>query len=375
MTDSPQSDRIRISQEDTESSDVQARIEAMEQAQKVALVRTVGDAPAKGGSGFGLAVLTLTLGGLVGGILAFLGQLVLFKLPGLSTLSEENVFFSNMAFTFILAMSIGAAVSLADVATNRNWAKLGKVAAIALPAAAGSALLIGLLAHFFYSSAQEWLFQSAFEKVLSGELNENTAEDYVMLRLHPIRGFAWLLVGISAGIAAGAAARSWKRLGLAAAGGALGGFLGGFVFDFIAQSDGSEWVAQLVGIALLGTLIGLSTGLLEQAGKSRWIEIVAGGLAGKQFILYKNEVALGSSPSADVTLIKDSRIAPIAAVIRAQGASCAIQEAAGVAGLEVNGTPVSRSDLRDMDLITIGGTQIRFREKASSNKVPGALRA
>lgn len=368
------SDRIRITEEDTQTREVQERVEQMEQAQRVALVRAVGDVPPSSGSGGLRAILTLTGGGAIGGIVAFLGQKALDVLPVTSSVMRDNAFLSNLTFTFVLAVFIGAGVSLADVAMNGSWSKVGRVAAIAVPAAIGSALVMGLFAHFFYERAQEWLYTSAYDQMLTGELTDSTVDAYVLLRMHPIRGFAWLLVGISAGIAAGAAARSWKRLGLAALGGAIGGFAGGFAFDFIAQSDGTEWVAQAVGIILLGILIGASTGLIEQAGKSRWIEIVSGGLAGKQFILYKREVAIGSSPSADITLIKDSRIPPVAAVLRVVGQRCVIAESAGVAGMEVNHVATPNAELRDMDIVTFGITQIRFREKSGAGRAPGALR-
>ena len=369
-------DRLRITEADVSGADIDQRVEAMAEAQKVALVRTVGTAPSSGGSSTLRAILVLTGGGAVGGLLAFLGTKALDVLPVTSDLVAENSFFSNMSFTFMLALFIGAGVSLADVALNRSWAKLGNVAVIALPAAVGGALVMGLIAHFFYSTAIDWLYSSAFDQLLGGELTEAEVEDYVLLRLHPIRGLAWLLVGVSAGIAAGAAARSWRRLALAATGGAIGGFLGGFVFDFIATSDSNEWIAQAVGIVLLGTLIGTATGLIEQATKSRWIEIASGGLAGKQFILYKQDITLGSSPSADITLIKDASIAPIAAMLQVRGQGCSVSVAPGTGPVLVNGTQVAGSAaVGDMDLVTIGATQVRFRERASSGKTPGALRA
>ena len=343
MSDQDQpTQRIRITEDDVSTPEVSRRVEEMAQAQKVALVRTVGDAPARN-SGAGAAILTLTIGGATGGLLAFLGIKLLDAVPGVSDALSENSFLSNMSFTFMLAVFIGAGVSLADVVMNKSWAKFGSVAAIAVPAA----IVMGLVAHLFYSASIEWLYNSVIDKVSTGELSESQAESYVALRLHPIRGFAWMLVGVSAGVAAGAASRSWKRLGLAALGGAIGGFLGGFIFDFIATSDSTEFLAQVVGIVLLGTLIGLATALIEQAGKSRWIEIVSGGLAGKQFILFKQEVTLGSSPSADITLIKDAGIAPVAAVLRVRGNACQVEGLPGVNALAVNGIPVQFSMLSD----------------------------
>lgn len=369
----PDPDRIVISASDLTAPEVEDRVQQMAQAQQVALVRTVG-APARSGGAW-VAVLTLTIGGAAGGLLAFGLQRVL--LSGLN-LFEDNTFLTNLSFTFIMALTIGVCVSLADVVTNRSWGKLWGVAAIAVPAAVVAALVLGLLTHWMYTAATDWLYNSAYEQYMSGNLTDDQVEGYLVLRLHPIRGAAWMLVGVSAGIAAGAASRSWKRTALAVLGGAVGGFLGGFVFDFIPTGDSeasantAEIVAQLVGITLLGTLIGLATGLVEQAGKSRWIEIVSGGLAGKQFILYKSSVTLGSSPTADITLIKDPAIAPVAATMRVVGSRCEVSTATGEPVI-VNGIASMSMTLTDGAVVTLGSSQLRFREKSSKAALPGAV--
>ena len=360
---------ISISAEDLQSVEVTQRVSDMERARQVALVREVG-APGQQKSGGALrAIGILAAGGAVGGILAFLITRLAFDVLGLF---EDNSFATNMGFTFIMAFFIGTCVALADVVSSRTWNKLGTVAAVAVPAALGAALVMGLLAHFFYTTATDAILESAFEEGTANNWSEEQFTDYVLLRLHPIRGIAWLMVGVAAGVAAGAAARSWKRVGLAAAGGAVGGFLGGFIFDFFPMDW--EWVSQAVGMTLTGLLIGLAMGLVEQASKSRWIEIVSGGLAGKQFILYKPMITVGSSPSADITLIKDPAIPEIVATIDARGGQTKIAAADPQFPVVVNGSTQYTSPLVDGDTVTFGYTQIRFREKASKSQVPGALR-
>ena len=383
MPDESNDGKIRITSDDLAEQSVDDRLAEMDRARQVSLVRDVGT-PTKGGSA-GRAILTLTIGGAVGGALAFVLQRLLFNSLGLF---EDNTTVTNVGFTFVLALMIGVGVSMADVIGNRTWGKIGSVAAIAIPTAIGAGLVLGFVAHLVYTTGTEWIYDSAFELVFDGELvTDQQIEDYVLLRLHPVRGLAWLFVGVAAGISAGAASRSWKRVGLATLGGAVGGFLGGFLFDFFNlgedAAEASELLAQFVGIVLVGLLIGLATGLVEQAGKSRWIEIIRGGLAGKQFILYKSTISLGSSPSADITLIKDPKIPPIAAQITAQGEQCRISAAvlppeggaSDAAGLVlVNGQPVGQADISDMDVVTIAGTELRFREKAQKSKIPGALK-
>lgn len=365
----PKSEPISITVEDLQGAEVTQRVADMERARQVALVRDVGAPGQSGGGGALRAIGILTAGGAIGGIAAFLVNRLIFNVLGLF---EDNVFISNMGFTFVMAFCIGTCVAFADVVSSRTWSKIGIVAAVAIPAALGAALVMGLIAHFFYSTAIESIYESAFEQAYAEDWTEQQVTDYVVLRLHPVRGIAWLLVGVAAGAAAGAAARSWKRTALAAAGGAVGGFLGGFIFDFFPTDW--EWVSQAVGMTLTGLLIGLAMGLVEQASKSRWIEIVSGGLAGKQFILYKPVITVGSSPSADITLIKDPAIPEIAATLDTRGGQSKITASNPQIPIVVNGTTQFASAVADGDTITFGSTQIRFREKASRSQVPGALK-
>ena len=383
MAENNEDNKIRITSEDLEAPAIDQRVADMERARQVALVRDVGT-PTSNSSGTFASILTLTLGGAAGGFVAFLFNRLLTAVD----FASENVFLSNVTFTFSLALFIGIGVSLAEVIGNKTWSKLGIVASIAIPTAVGAGLVIGIIAHFVYSTGGEWIINNAYEKLFSGEFtSEEQVLDYYTTWNHLVRGLAWMLVGVAAGVAAGAGSRSWKRIGLAAAGGAVGGFIGGALFDFIATGEGaSEAIAQGVGITLVGTLIGLAASLAEQAAKSRWIEIVRGGLAGKQFILYKPTVSLGSSPQADITLIKDSQIPSIAAQMVVRGTDCYLAStmppvipAPGqempVGMVLVNGQPVLQPVLlKDSDIVSIGSTDLRFRERSQTSKVPGALR-
>lgn len=366
---SAKSEPISITVEDLQGAEVTQRVADMERARQVALVREVGAPGQSGGGGALRAIGILTAGGAIGGIAAFLVTRLAFDVLGLF---EDNVFVTNMGFTFIMAFFIGTCVAFADVVSSRTWNKIGFVAAVAIPAALGAALIMGLIAHFFYTAATESIYESALELGTVEGWTDQEFTDYIVLRLHPVRGFAWLLVGVAAGVAAGAAARSWKRTALAAAGGAVGGFIGGFVFDFFPVDW--EWVSQAVGMTLTGLLIGLAMGLVEQASKSRWIEITSGGLAGKQFILYKPVITVGSSPSADITLIKDPAIPEIVATLDTRGGQSKITAVNPQIPIVVNGTTQYASALVDGDTVTFGSTQIRFREKASRSQVPGALK-
>lgn len=355
--------RIEITTDDINSVANQERVAEMERGKQVALVRDVGSASEAKGGGTLQAILILTGGGAVGGLLAFIFLRIFDSLE----LFADSVTVTTSLISAGFCFFIGSSVALADLAVSRSWSKFGRVAAIVIPTALGVGLVLGFMAQLMYSAGIDWIVENAFEQGLGGQ----ELEDYFSLWIHPVRGISWTLLGVAAGVAAGVASQSIKRVGIAAAGGAIGGFLGGFIFDFLP----GEIAAQVVGIVILGTLIGLATGLVEQAAKSRWIEIVSGGLAGKQFILYKKQINLGSSPQADITIIKDPSIPDFAAMIDSGAGQARIVATNPMIPVVVNGTAQVNCPISDGDIITLGSSQLRFREKSSDSKVPGALRS
>jgi uncharacterized membrane protein len=358
--------RIVITDADLNSTKVSDSVRAMQEAATFTTVRAVGaPAPSKGGGG--IAILILTGAGVLGGLVAFLVQKGAFS----SILADVSSTVSNLTFTFIMAFFIGTIVALIDASTTRIASKIAIAAGIAIPTSIVSGLALGALANAFYSSATTKIWTDANLRLSNGE-SEEVVLQAVKNAMHLPRGFAWLLVGIAAGLTVGVASRSLKRTGLTVGGGAVGGFIGGFVFDFIP--DDLLWVSQSVGITVTGLLIGLSMALLEQAARTQWIEIVEGGMAGKQFILYKREITLGSAPTADITLIKDTAISPIHARIFATGGRSLIESLDPNRPISVNGVVGLRMPLEDSVYITIGSTQVLFREKAgASQTVTGSV--
>lgn len=360
--------RIRITNDDLQSPTVRQNVEGMKEAQKIALVRPVGnpDELRKSSSGL-MSILILSGAGLLGGFLAFLGTKLALDVI---LVDSESATVSNLSFTFILAFMIGLTVSMIDAATSRIGSKIAIAAGLAVPTAIVLGLALGAIANAYYSSASQRIYEEAFQRLDRGESAE-TVQAFVQASNHFPRGLAWLFVGLAAGLTVGIASKNLKRTALTATGGAVGGFLGGFIFDFMPQD--LEWVAQLVGICLTGLLIGSSMALLEQAARTQWIDIVAGGMAGKQFILYKSEIIIGSSPQADITLIKDSAIAPSHARIFTQGGRTILESLNPGMPCAVDGQSDMRFYLQDTNTITIGSTSIRFREKKSQKHIQSGV--
>jgi pSer/pThr/pTyr-binding forkhead associated (FHA) protein len=118
-----------------------------------------------------------------------------------------------------------------------------------------------------------------------------------------------------------------------------------------------------VAIISIGTVAGMGTGLIESVAKTGWLRVVAGLIAGKQFIIYKNPTRIGSSPQCEVYLFKDPQVGPWHAAIHAVPGGYDIEDLQSPSGTLVNGRSVSRVRLKNNDLLQIGTTTLQFQEK------------
>jgi FHA domain len=181
------------------------------------------------------------------------------------------------------------------------------------------------------------------------------------------RAAAWAVAAIPAGMGQGIALREKKVILNGLLGGVLGGLLGGLLFDPIqllfATPGGSAALSRAVGFAVIGVLVGLFVGLVEQWTKSAWLLMRAGALAGKQFVLYRNPTVLGSSPKADVYLFKDDAIEPRHALLHNRGGRFEIEDCNTPDGTYVNGIPIQKHILQTGDQIVLGKTVLEFSLK------------
>jgi len=350
---------IRLTHEDLNSEDNVNREMEMSAAKKVSQQRTIGNAPRSSGSSSIKEALYLAGAGLFGGLVSFLLN------KGLSGLLEDySVTARNISFTLIMAVSIATSISIVDALSTRSSKKVFTALGLALPIAIGAGLIFGFIANSYYSNATEDLFNTGYSKYQSGEITLEETYSWIQAHNHLPRGIAWLFVGISAGITAGLVSKSSKRLLVTSIGGAVGGFIGGFVFDYMP----GEGIAQSAGMSITGLLVGAGMAVLEQATKSRWIEVTQGGLAGKQFILYKQDLVIGSSPQADITLIKDSRIPALALRLSSSG-NITTAVALQPGSVLIDGREDSSWTLQSGSVIQLADTVLVFREK-SGNGVP-----
>lgn len=176
------------------------------------------------------------------------------------------------------------------------------------------------------------------------------------------RAIAWAVFGGAGGVVYGIVGQSFKKGKFGVLGGLIGAGIGGILFDPIAMWTGgpSGAVSRAVGFTIFGLSTGAMMGVVESALKDRWFYVTAGPLAGKQFILYKTQTAIGSEQQCDIYLFKDPSILPRHAVLETNGARITLRAAGQVF---VGGVPVSSRVLLDGDLVQIGRYAFRYKEK------------
>ena len=181
------------------------------------------------------------------------------------------------------------------------------------------------------------------------------------------RSMAWGVVGLALALGQGTARRSKKLIINGLIGGCVGGLLGGLFFDPIAKLGGAEGaeVSRCIGFLTVGFMIGLLIGLVEHLSKEAWLLLRTGPLTGKQFVVHKREMTIGSSPRADIYLFREPAVGAEHARLMRLGRTYEIESVSATGGALVNGEPVQKRVLRDGDVITVGSTELEFRSRGA----------
>jgi pSer/pThr/pTyr-binding forkhead associated (FHA) protein len=102
-------------------------------------------------------------------------------------------------------------------------------------------------------------------------------------------------------------------------------------------------------------------GLVESALKDRWLYVISGPLAGKQFILYKPQTSVGSTQACDIYLFKDPEILPRHATLVQKGGRIhlIVEGPVYIAGQRVHSSRVLDSGTT----IQLGRYSFRYQER------------
>jgi hypothetical protein len=243
-----------------------------------------------------------------------------------------------------------------DRAVQGAWSAAGRRFAIA----AVPAFVLGFVAGYIAQA----LFTAIIESI---ERTDVVSPDDI--RLYLARMAAWAAFGLGAGLAVGLVERSRGRAINGTIGGVVGGAVGGLIFHFASNQSDSAVFSRFLGLLAIGLLIALAMRVVETARREAWLSIVAGGMSGKEFIIYHQTTRIGASPDCEIFLLKDPGVAKLHAQIADHGHN-RVLSAVGDAPTYVNQTPVSTHQLRDGDQIQVGSTVIAYSERALAQAVP-----
>jgi Inner membrane component of T3SS, cytoplasmic domain len=253
----------------------------------------------------------------------------------------------NLVLLPLIITLICFAFAMAESAVERSLHKAVLRGVLALP--------LGLILGFFFEFAANIIYSIGLNICYAAG-----AQTYRNPAVWIARGIAWMVFGAAGGLIYGIIGQSMKKGYYGVIGGVIGAGLGGILFDPIAIFTNGGAPSRAIGFALFGIATGVGMGLVESALKDRWLYVMAGPLAGKQFILYKSLTTIGSRQQSDIYLFKDPNILPEHAAIQITGARVQLRATGPVSWAGQN---VTTRVLQDGDLLQIGRYSFRYKEK------------
>lgn len=242
-----------------------------------------------------------------------------------------------------IALLIGLFMGLGEGFYYGSKGKMAKYALIG----AGISLVIGAISGFLA------------QLMYSSMIDDNAS----LLTQSFVRGLGWSVMGAGIGLAIGLIRPEGKRILFCTFGGFLGAFLGGLVFNYVFKLVPNDIAARGVAIIIMGTLIGVGVGLLEQFAKSAWLKVIRGEFEGKEYLVFEGKTSIGSSGKNTIVLFKDKFIAPEHCEIITQGSRYVILDKNSPMGTVINGMRLDRHNLKHGDTIAIGNTVLVFNVK------------
>jgi hypothetical protein len=232
----------------------------------------------------------------------------------------------------------------------------------------GVGLLVGIVGGFVCSMAANVAYAPlSYLAMKSSEASSVLSPLGFVIQMFG-RSLAWCLAGVAMGLGQGIALRSKRLLLYGLLGGVVGGLFGGLLFDPIdlillgPDKPGAHW-SRLIGLAVIGAGVGAAIGIVELLARDAWLRMTQGPLTGKEFLLFKDTMNVGSSPRSDLYLFNDPSVAGNHAMIRAVGDECEIEARQISHPVLLNNQAVQRARLRHGDQVTIGRTSFVFQRR------------
>lgn len=243
----------------------------------------------------------------------------------------------------VIALFIGLFLGIGEGIFYGSTEKAVKYAAIG----AGVSILLGYISGY--------IAQFMYAEMLSDDPSDFAAAF--------VRGLGWAIMGLGIGVACGLIKPEKKRMLFCALGGLGGGFIGGFLFNYICDIIPNDIVARGVAIVIMGLLIGLGVGLLEQFAKQAWLKVIRGEFEGKEYLVFAGTTSIGNNGKNTIVLFKDKLVGPHHCDIKLEGSKYVLVDCGTPMGTVVNGNKTTRHILRNGDAIAIGNSVLVFNTK------------
>lgn len=243
----------------------------------------------------------------------------------------------------VIALFIGLFLGIGEGVFYGSKEKAFKYGAIG----AGVSLALGFISGYL----AQWMYST-----MLGEDPSDIAAAF-------IRGLGWAVMGLGIGVAIGLIKPEKKRMLFCALGGLGGGFLGGFLFNYVCDIIPNDVVARGVAIVIMGGLIGVGVGLLEQFAKQAWLKVIRGEFEGKEYLIFAGTTSIGNNGKNTIVLFKDKLVGPHHCDIVLEGSKYILVDSGTPMGTIVNGMKTTRHVLRQGDAIAIGNSVLVFNTK------------
>lgn len=243
----------------------------------------------------------------------------------------------------VIALFVGLFLGLGEGIYYGSKEKAVKYALIG----AGVSLVIGFVSGYL----AQWMY---------AELLSDDASDFVSAL---VRGLGWAIMGLGIGGAVGLIKPEKKRILFCSLGGFIGAFVGGFLFNYVLDIIPNDVVARGIAIVIMGILIGIGVGLLEQFAKAAWLKVIRGEFEGKEYLVFAGITSIGNNGKNTIVLFKDKLVGPHHCDIRLEGSHYVLVDCGTPMGTVVNGRRITNHVLRQGDAIAIGNSVLVFNMK------------
>ena len=311
-----------------------------------------------------------TLAAAIGGMAIWAITEPFYRVHELSDHKDGVAFISDYMLFGPVAGALGFSIGVVYGIVNRNLRQTFLCGCIGAGVALGATMLTTFVADIVFALFTNFAIEIQGRDSMIGRTQSGqfpfSGMGFFMLMCG--RGIAWSMISVGAGLGLGIALKSKKLVLNGLVGGMVGGLIGGLFFDpvsrFISLQSQTASLSRGIGFLCVGTFVGLFIGIFENLSKEAWFLMLKGPLAGKQFIIFKSPMNVGSSPKSEVYLFKDADIAPLHAQVVKAGSKYMLKDEGSDKGTYVNGKRIDKYILQHEDTITIGEAVLKYSEKS-----------